>query len=451
MAAGRGSRLGHRSGTPKMLHLLLGVPLVERAVRTLFELGLEEVVVVYGAHPAVGDYCRKALADRFRGGSLKVVFASRWQEGNGASLAAVEPYVEADEAFISVSGDHFTTSDCLRALLDAQAPSVLVDSPGRPGIDDEEATKVLSDPDGTVVDIGKDVTGRPGYVLSVDAGAHLLTPAVFPHLGPRPDGGEVSLTSALRAIAHTGALRTVRVPQGSSWQDIDTPSDLKWAKRKALGSLRSDKDGLVARLLNRPLSLAITSVVSRWRPSPNAISIVAFMVAVVAALVAAVGAVPGIVPGLLVQAASVVDGVDGELARATFRSSRFGRLLDGVLDRIGDTVICLGVGLRALDFGASPRAVVALVAASVGGSLLSMASKDRAALVLPGEMRPRLEGVERAIGNLLAGRDGRLLVIAVTVTLGAPLMGLALVSCVAWLGVLLRVAAVGRVVGTGSS
>ena len=39
-----------------------------------------------------------------------------------------------------------------------------------------------------------------------------------------------------------------------------------------------------------------------------------------------------ILGGILFQAASVIDGVDGEMARATFRATDFGKTLDSAVD-----------------------------------------------------------------------------------------------------------------------
>ena len=47
--------------------------------------------------------------------------------------------------------------------------------------------------------------------------------------------------------------------------------------------------------------------------------------------------------GLLAQASSIVDGVDGDLARAKGVASRFGGFLDAVLDRYTDAIILLGL------------------------------------------------------------------------------------------------------------
>ncbi|HZD68809.1 MAG TPA: CDP-alcohol phosphatidyltransferase family protein, partial [Actinomycetes bacterium] len=117
---------------------------------------------------------------------------------------------------------------------------------------------------------------------------------------------------------------------------------------------------------------------------------------------ALLGAGRGLVGALLVHAASVTDGVDGEVARLQLRGRPRGALLDGVLDRVADAAILAGLGLWALD-GHHARIVLALTVAGTAGALLSMATKDRAAaLGLP-------SAPERALGWLLGGRDGRLL------------------------------------------
>jgi NDP-sugar pyrophosphorylase family protein/phosphatidylglycerophosphate synthase len=497
LAAGRGSRLSSHTKKPKLLQPLLGMPLVERSVRVLLRAGLEEVYVVYGAFPEIAESCSRS----FRGIRARVqpVYAPRWQEGNGASLAAVAPFIGEDETFVSIAADHLTDVASIERLMEAQAPAVLVDCGAPDGIDFEEATKVVCqaeydsrpsnegiqevvtplptvagpvsdssdlEPSGSdaglspgseswpaglagsgdcswqVVDIGKEVTPAPGSRVFLDAGAHLLTGEVFAFLGPAPNGEEVTVSRALRALAATGRLRAVPLPKGAVWQDIDTPEDLAWAKRKLLRSLRSEKDGPVARYLNRPLSLAITRAISRFRPSPNAVSFAAFLTAMLAAVAVALPDFPRIAAAALVQFASVIDGVDGEVARATFRDTRFGAFLDGILDRVGDAAVLAAVGIKVVEGGGSPAVAIALVAGAISAAMLSMASKDKLSLLLKGSEEPSggakkserqasqvpgrtveevgrsRETVERIAGNILAGRDGRLFLVALFVAAG---------------------------------
>jgi hypothetical protein len=103
------------------------------------------------------------------------------------------------------------------------------------------------------------------------------------------------------------------------------------------------------------------------------------------------------------------------------------------LDRVGDAAILAGLGLWALD-GHDARGVLVLTVAATTGALLSMASKDRAAaLGLP-------PAPERALGLLLGGRDGRLLLVAAGAVLGAPVAALAAVTATSALSLGLRVA-----------
>jgi hypothetical protein len=78
--------------------------------------------------------------------------------------------------------------------------------------------------------------------------------------------------------------------------------------------------------------------------------------------------------------------------------------------------------------------VLALTVAATTGAILSMATKDRAAaLGLP-------PAPERALGWLLGGRDGRLLLVAIGALLGAPIAALVAVTTTSALSLGLRVA-----------
>ncbi|RLG81734.1 MAG: CDP-alcohol phosphatidyltransferase family protein, partial [Thermoprotei archaeon] len=46
-----------------------------------------------------------------------------------------------------------------------------------------------------------------------------------------------------------------------------------------------------------------------------------------------------LIGGILVEVASILDGIDGEIARLTKKSSRFGAFLDSVLDRFVDIAV----------------------------------------------------------------------------------------------------------------
>jgi hypothetical protein len=161
------------------------------------------------------------------------------------------------------------------------------------------------------------------------------------------------------------------------------------------------------------------------------VSLVAFTFGLAGAVLLAVG--QGLAGGLLVHASSVADGIDGEVARLQLRGGPRGALLGRGAGPGGGW----GHPRRAWAVGpgrAPPEEVLVLTVAATTGALLSMASKDRAtALGLPSPP-------ERALGWLLGGRDGRLLLVSVGAVLGAPVAALAAVTATSALSLALRVA-----------
>ena len=429
LAAGRSERLRPVTrGGSKALLRLGGLSLVERAVRTLLALGLERVLVVVG-HDA-GPVA--AVVSRLGRGRVRAVYADRWPDGNGASLAAVENAVAGEPLFALITADHVFGQGALDRLLGAGEPAVLVDrAPDRAAW--LEGTRVR-DVDGAAVAFGKHLD-EP----AIDCGAFLLPPEIFGCQRQAAAEADHTLAGAVTRLAQQQPLRTVEMPGGCWWRDVDTPEDARAAAAALRGSLGKDADGPVSRWLNRPLSTRLSMVLAPLRPAPDLVSLAAFALGVAGAVLLAAG--QGVVGALLVHASSVADGVDGEVARLQLRGGPRGALLDGVLDRVADAAILAGLGLWALD-GHDPSGVLALTVAATTGALLSMATKDRAAaLGLP-------PAPERTLGWLLGGRDGRLLLVAVGALLGAPIAALAAVTATSALSLGLRVAFLRHASGT---
>jgi 1L-myo-inositol 1-phosphate cytidylyltransferase / CDP-L-myo-inositol myo-inositolphosphotransferase len=421
LAAGRSQRLESvTGGGSKALLRLGGLSLVERAVRSLLAAGLERVLVVVG-HDA-GPVA--TVVGRLGRGRVHVVYADRWADGNGASLAAVQGEIQGEALFLLVTADHIFGEGGLDWLLRAGEPAVLIDpAPDQPAWAEGTRVRVM---DGCVVAFGKHLE-EP----AIDCGAFVLPLEVFERQHRAASEGDHTLAGAVTRLAQTRPLRAVALPIGCWWQDVDTPQDVRAARVALRRSLSKDGDGPVSRLLNRPLSTRLSMALAPLRPAPDLVSLVAFVFGLAGAVLLAGG--QGLAGGLLVHASSVADGVDGEVARLQLRGGPRGALLDGVLDRVGDAAILAGLGLWALD-GHDAGGVLVLTVAATAGALLSMASKDRAAaLGLP-------PAPERALGWLLGGRDGRLLLVTVGAVLGLPVAALAAVTATSGLSLAFRVA-----------
>jgi choline kinase/phosphatidylglycerophosphate synthase len=423
LAAGRSERLREvTGGGSKALVRLGGLRLVERAVRTVLAQGIDRVVVVVGYH--AGPVA--AVARRAAPGRVQVVEAPRWEVGNGASLMASEAAVSGEPSILLVSSDHLFSEDSLAEVVRAGEPAVLVDPSPGPDVW-PESTKVRPAPDGSIVELGKDLD-----TPMAECGAFLLPPDIFEGHRTAAAGGDFSLSGAVTVLASRRRIAAIPLPSGAWWRDIDTPDDLARAGRLLRSSLPRDSDGPVARLLNRRLSVPVSWLVVRLRPNPDLLSFLAFLVGTLGAVL--LGAGHGLAGGLLAQACSILDGVDGEVARLSLRAGPRGTLLDGILDRLGDAALCAGLGVWAARAGGGPTAVVLLVAAATAGAMLSMATKDRVAAL--GLEPPS----ERRLGWLLGGRDGRLFLIALLGILGMPMAALAVTAATSFLAAGLRVA-----------
>jgi choline kinase/phosphatidylglycerophosphate synthase len=407
LAAGFSTRMAPLSnGRSKAMLRLGGLTLLERSIRTLLTLDLEQIMIVIGHDmEVVAEH-----AKRF-GGIVSVIEADGWESGNGCSLATAEPYVKEEDLFLLVTVDHVFAPDALHRLLDARAPAVLVDAAPTPE-EWSEGTRVVLEA-GRAIAFGKELTSEV-----IDCGAFLLPSTIFDAHRSAWRRGDPSLAGAVTALVSEHPLTAVPIAPGS-WVDIDVPQDLALARDRLRRSLGKPSDGPVSTYLNRPISTRLSMLLAGLPLSPDVVSVLVLLGSLGAALLLASGR--GVAGGVAVQAVSVLDGVDGELARLRLRSSPKGAMLDGVLDRLADAAIICGFALWAAPL-ASTRTVILLTCLALTGSMLSMASKDRAKLLnLPA-------APERWIGRLLGGRDGRLLLLAVAALAGRPIAGLAAVA-----------------------
>jgi phosphatidylglycerophosphate synthase len=102
--------------------------------------------------------------------------------------------------------------------------------------------------------------------------------------------------------------------------------------------------------------------------TPNALTVIGFLIACVAAVAAGLQA--WLAAGLLVIFGGVFDLFDGALARATNRVSKVGAFLDSTFDRWGEGVVYVGIVWGAMDMGLV-RPVILAAAAMVAAFMVS--------------------------------------------------------------------------------
>ena len=189
------------------------------------------------------------------------------------------------------------------------------------------------------------------------------------------------------------------------------------------GSFVSPELRAKVRGLAEPIGLAF----ARVGLSPNALTVIGFLIACVAAVAA--GAQLWFLAGFLVIFGGIFDMFDGMVARATGKVSKAGAFLDSVFDRWGEGVVYIGIVAGCLFAGFDLGAILA--AAAMSSAFMVSYTRARA------ESLGFAPGKGMANGGL-APREVRLVVL----TVGVMLAGVSLTILAFALGAIALLASI---------
>ncbi len=175
------------------------------------------------------------------------------------------------------------------------------------------------------------------------------------------------------------------------WKDILRPSEI------------SDRAHHLADPLGR--------ILAKTRIPPNAVTILGFLLIIVVAWVLSEGHF--FIGGFLVLIVSCSDFIDGAMARAMGKATRFGALLDSSLDRYSEAALLFGLFWFYAHEQATTQMI--LIFATIVGSLIVSYVRARAeGLGLDAEvgiMRRTLRIITLSLGLILSPIEPALLVI----------------------------------------
>ncbi|MEE8483796.1 MAG: NTP transferase domain-containing protein, partial [Nitrospinota bacterium] len=342
IAAGKGSRLRFK-GNSKPLIPILGVPIIERVIRSAMKAGVDSFHIVTGCNGEKVRSFLDSLANDL-GVEIKDVINDDWEKGNGISVLKAKECLR-DEKFLLLMADHMLDPSILRDL--AESPigedeiSLAVDfNTSNPLVDMDDVTRVNCS-NGRVDEIGKGISEFNGF----DTGIFLCTPAIFNALeNIYNDNGDASLSDGIRNIAVKGKVNAFNIGK-RFWLDVDDPNALKKAEDALINQIKGKPgDGPVSRYLNRHISVRLSRMMLDSSVTPNQISFFSFILSVVAAIFFTMQGYWALATGaVLAQAASVIDGCDGEVARLKYLESDYGGWFDAVLDRYADAFLLFGL------------------------------------------------------------------------------------------------------------
>jgi CDP-L-myo-inositol myo-inositolphosphotransferase len=362
---------------------IFGLEAVERTALSLSHAGVKRFALA-GDPEACGHAAARLGAGPCARAGVRVV---------SASLAS------SDEPWLVARGDVYYDRRLLWRFLD-ETESVhdthLAVDRRREILDDrEDGSSVLLHAGGGVRLAGRGLVGADAALCGLG-----IVHARFVRSLLDEGVGDTSFERTVSRVAEREPVSVwdVREP----WQPLVHASDASAARRKLLAGAVGLGDGFVARHLNRRISRRITERVVSRDVKPWQISVATFFGTIAAGSAFAMGhAATG---GLLAQFASVLDCVDGEVARIRHQDSAFAGVYDALLDRVGEAAIVGGMTLYAWLMGAGHSAV-ALGFAAVAGSSLSMLVREKYGTQF---QRPYRVDDEGRWSWMLLGRDGRL-------------------------------------------
>ncbi|HKA89663.1 MAG TPA: CDP-alcohol phosphatidyltransferase family protein, partial [Haliangiales bacterium] len=144
--------------------------------------------------------------------------------------------------------------------------------------------------------------------------------------------------------------------------------NVREARRFMLRCLRKPVDGLISRTINRPISLAMSSLFVETPITPNQLTILTFVVALVAAALMTQGHF--FLGACVMQFSSILDGCDGEVARLKYQSSRLGGWLDTILDDVSNQIFLLSTAWGVYHHEATGLLRTLVLAAAIGAFVL---------------------------------------------------------------------------------
>ncbi len=165
--------------------------------------------------------------------------------------------------------------------------------------------------------------------------------------------------------------------------------------------------------------------------TPNTITVIGLAITLVASVLVGTGWL--LLGAAVLTTGSLLDAVDGALARATGGGTAFGSFLDSTLDRAGEAILYAGIAAWLVTTQAEPvLPILALVAALAGSFLVSYA-------------HARAQGIGLAADVGLAPRTERLVIVIAGIALAGLGFVPGLLAALVVLAVLTSITVVQRI------
>ncbi len=184
----------------------------------------------------------------------------------------------------------------------------------------------------------------------------------------------------------------------------------------------------IRKAIQEYITKPIVSIVAKTPLTPNIITWIGFVITIVGGVL--IVTEHFLTAGIIVLVAGLFDMLDGALARATGKITRFGAILDSTLDRLSEAILLVTLLAVFVKYGQMTESILSAVAL-VGSLLVSY-------------IRARMEGLGIECKAGLFTRPERVIILALGLMLSqfsnALLITLAVITFFSWITVIERMA-----------
>jgi len=145
-----------------------------------------------------------------------------------------------------------------------------------------------------------------------------------------------SIESCIKYLTQNADVRDIQKPNTSNTFLVRRHRERIVAEKFLAEAIRHSTSGPIAKYINKRFSLPVSLFLSKLWISPNAITVFNIVIGLFSGVFVADGHRYDVIllGAVLFQAASIIDGCDGEVANLTFRCSKFGQYIDSISDNL---------------------------------------------------------------------------------------------------------------------
>lgn len=263
------------SSKPTAMVEMLGVPLVERTIKSAIQAGLSEFIVVTGADSqSVIDHLNQL--DLPQNVSITHVTDDNWQDGSAHALSQAKDHIDGQFILLDVSNlfENHDLEALINQSLEPNEACILVDSKTtQKSVDLQNVYRVHVE-NHRIRAFTQGLAEYDAYAT----GVYRLSKQIFDHLND-----ETSFEKALHPFVEADQVAAQDV-EGHFWYDLDSEQSLNDLEEQLFSKFRNnDFDSAIKRHIFRPFTTRLSRVALSFSLSARQLILISVVLAILAA------------------------------------------------------------------------------------------------------------------------------------------------------------------------